>query len=199
MNADLGKILKLLVEALQPDLRKYLRLSLVGKVTKADPDAYTVEVSVPGGLVLPDVPVSALFAQDGYGIWALPEIGAEVVVSFEEGDLTRPYVEAPTWRQNKPPSGYRAGMIAIVDRMKQEVRIDPEQGTITVKGKAKVIVDAPVIEIGEGAAEAMVKGTTLAGLLKGHTHGFNPTSQTVLISPDLQSLDTALSTKAKVL
>ena len=81
--------LKRLVEGMHPDLRPFFRPSLLGKVVAVDDDNYRVDVVVGGdeeageqGLALPDVPVASLFAQDGYGIWALPEVDAEVTVSF---------------------------------------------------------------------------------------------------------------------
>lgn len=225
MSGDLGKVLKELVEVVQPDLWRYLRFSLLGEVTQVDEAAYAVEVSVPEGPTLPDVPVNSLFAQDGYGIWALPEVGAEVVVSFEDGDLTRPYVEAPTYRNNKPPSGYRAGAIAIVDRQNQVIAIDPDQGSITITANTKVVIQAQQVEItgqgqtkivtpsaviespsiqlgGAGAVDQAIKGTTAVPLLLSHMHKVavdETGAMTALPSEDLATLPMTLSQAVKVL
>ena len=79
----LSESVKALVEQVQPDLKQHMRLSLQGKVVAVYEDEYRVDVVVgaePDSLSLPMIPVNSLFAQDGYGVWALPEIGAEVSV-----------------------------------------------------------------------------------------------------------------------
>ena len=103
-NRTLTDALKMLIENMHPNLQTSMRLSLLGKVVKVYEDEYHVDVVIgddPDILALPDIPVNSLFAQNGYGVWALPEIDAEVTVSFYEGDVTKPYVEAPIFYNNK--------------------------------------------------------------------------------------------------
>ena len=38
------------------------------------------------------------------GLWALPEVGDEVVVAFENGDVSRPFVVGSLWDGKKPPT-----------------------------------------------------------------------------------------------
>ena len=149
-RGDLASELRALIEGLHPDLRPYFRPSLLGKVVAVhdddtDPDTYyRVDVVVgpePGrhsdesdeqGLSLPQVPVASLFAQDGYGIFALPEVGAEVTVSFHDGDVTRPYVESPIFYGNKAPAGFTSGTIAIRGKQGQKIEMKPGVNEIVV-------------------------------------------------------------------
>jgi len=42
------------------------------------------------------------------GLWALPEIGDEVVVAFEEGDPRNPMVLGSLWNGKRPPTSASA-------------------------------------------------------------------------------------------
>ena len=144
-RGDLAGELKKLVEGLHPDLRSYFRPSLLGKVVAvhdddSDPDSYyRVDVVVGAdedsdeqGLSLPMVPVASLFAQDGYGIFALPEVGAEVTVSFHDGDVTQPYVESPIFYGNQAPAGFTSGTIAIRGKNGQKIEMKPDVNEIVL-------------------------------------------------------------------
>lgn len=156
-GGTLTDALRQLIEALKPDLRAFSRPSRLGKVVAVDTANYRVDVVIGGNetddtLALSSVPVSALFAQDGYGVWALPEEGAEVTVSFHDGDVTQPYVEAPIYFRNLAPDGeYATGTIAIRGKMGQELILDPGTDKVTIK-TAKVLIgtEAP----GDSAAVA---------------------------------------------
>jgi len=144
-RGDLAMELKKLVEGLHPDLRAFFRPSLLGKVVAvhdddSDPDTYyRVDVVVGAdeesgeqGLSLPNVPCASLFAQDGYGVFALPEVGAEVTVSFHDGDVTKPYVEAPIFYGNAAPPGFTSGTFAIRGKQGQKIELKP--GTNEIVG-----------------------------------------------------------------
>jgi hypothetical protein len=155
-RATLADTLKQLVEAVRPDLRAFFRPSLLGKVVAVHEDEYRVDVVVgeteeDEGLALPKVPVSSLFAQDGYGVWALPEVGAEVTVSFHDGDVTQPYVEAPGYFTGAAPSGYSTGTIAIRGKHGQEVIIHPDADKVTIRS-SQILVDGQVLLGGSGAS-----------------------------------------------
>jgi len=139
--------LRRLVEGLHPDLRPFVRPSLLGKVVAVDDEAYRVDVVVGAdeeageqGLALPQVPVASLFAQDGYGVWALPEVGAEVTVSFHDGDVTQPYVEAPIFFRNAAPGGFTSGTIAIRGKQGQKIELKPGSSEIVLSaGSVKLV------------------------------------------------------------
>jgi hypothetical protein len=143
-RGTLATELKKLIEGLHPDIRAFFRPSLLGKVVAvhdddSDPDTYYRMDVVVGagpstalrageengeqGLSLPNVPCASLFAQNGYGVWALPEVGAEVTVSFHDGDVTRPYVESPLYYGNKAPPGFRSGTFAIRGKHGQKIEL----------------------------------------------------------------------------
>jgi hypothetical protein len=146
-RSDLAAVLKQVVEGLHPDLRRFFRPSLLGKVVAVDDENYRVDVVVGGneeldepGLALPQVPVASLFAQDGYGIWALPEVGAEVTVSFHDGDITQPYVESPIFFRNAVPAGFTTGTIAIRGKQGQKVELKPGSNEIVLSaGSVKLV------------------------------------------------------------
>lgn len=155
--------LKHLVEALAPDLRPALRLALVGRVIAVKADAYRVDVSVggdedtgAGGLVLPDVPVATPFAQSGYGLFALPEVGAEVTVSFHEGDVTQPYVEGSLYRDGQSPA-CRSGELTLLGKKGQIFRLSAESNTAKLSAEAAEI-SAPTTTI--AAKTASLRATT---------------------------------------
>lgn len=142
-RADIGDALKTLIESISPDLRKAFRPSLVGKVVEVHEDDYRVDVVIGqdpdtglGGLALPGVPVNAAFAQNGYGLWALPEIDAEVTVSFHDGDVTQPYVESPIYFRNQAPGGFSTGTIAIVGKQGQKIEVRPDRNEIVLRAGA---------------------------------------------------------------
>jgi uncharacterized protein involved in type VI secretion and phage assembly len=41
------------------------------------------------------------------GLWALPDVGDEVIVAFENGDISRPFVLGSLWDGKKPPTSTR--------------------------------------------------------------------------------------------
>lgn len=175
MSGDLGSVLKQLVEGMNPDLRKFFRPSLIGKVVAVHDAEYLVDVVVGGndteddpGLALPDVPVASLFAQDGYGIWALPEVDAEVTISFHNGDVTQPYVESPIYFKNSgSPQGFTTGTIAIRGKQGQKLEFKPATNEIVLSAASvKIVSTDKRQEAIEGDQPVRVNGsraTTVAG------------------------------------
>ena len=166
-RGDLAAELKRLVEGLHPDLRAFFRPSLLGKVVAVDDDNYRVDVVVGAdedageqGLALSAVPVASLFAQDGYGIWALPEVDAEVTVSFHDGDVTRPYVESPLFYNNQAPAGFTTGTIAIRGKQGQKVELKPGTSEVIVSaGSLKLVATDKRQEHTSGNSSHIVKGS----------------------------------------
>jgi len=166
-RGDLATELKRLVEGLHPDLRPVFRPSLLGKVVAVDDDNYRVDVVVGAdedsgeqGLALPEVPVASLFAQEGYGIWALPEVDAEVTVSFHDGDVTKPYVEAPIFHGNKAPPGFTTGTIAIRGKQGQKIEMKPGNSEIVVSaGSLKLISTDKRQDHTSGDSAHIIKGS----------------------------------------
>jgi len=50
-------------------------------------------------------PVATLMAGGGRGSWIMPEIGDEVLVAFEQGDINHPFIIGFLWNgKDKPPA-----------------------------------------------------------------------------------------------
>ena len=63
------------------------------------------------------------------------------------------------------------GSIGVETSKGQSIRIDVN-GEITLTTRGKVKLDAPKVELGGRATEALIKGTTFQALFNGHTHPF---------------------------
>ena len=52
--------------------------------------------------------IATLMAGTNRGTWFIPDVGDEVVVAFEQGNLDRPYVLGSLWNSANPPPGTMA-------------------------------------------------------------------------------------------
>jgi phage protein D/phage baseplate assembly protein gpV len=129
--------------------------------------------------------VAAPMAGGGRGMFFLPEINDEVLVAFEQGDITRPYVLGALWNgQDKPPESNSDGQnnirliksrsghsvrfddtagsekIEIVDKSgENSVTIDTKSNTISIKSTQDVVIEAPRGKISLRAKSVEVKST----------------------------------------
>jgi phage baseplate assembly protein V len=113
--------------------------------------------------------IAVLMAGADRGTFFLPEIGDEVLVAFENGDIARPYVLGGLWNgQDKPPetnadgknnlrlvksrSGHLirlddsdgAEKIEIVDKSgSNSIVVDTANNAITITSAADITIDAP--------------------------------------------------------
>jgi len=134
--------------------------------------------------------VSQLHAGGGYGSVFVPEVGDEVLIAFVHGDMRFPIVLGGLYNGvDKPPTARtggrdqkiirtKAGHEVLLDDGEKQIRITTADGgtvtvtadgTITLKAP-KVIVEADGIDLGGGAAEPGVLGTTLLAEFAAHTH-----------------------------
>jgi uncharacterized protein involved in type VI secretion and phage assembly len=83
---------------------------LIGKVKDIDDPhgegTVRVEYSWMGGSnVQRPAPIVTLMAGNNRGSWFMPEVGDEVVVAFDRGDINQPYILGFLWNgEQKPPS-----------------------------------------------------------------------------------------------
>lgn len=128
----------------------------------------------------------APYAGEETGAYAIPPVGAGVWVEFEAGDVSRPIWVGCWWKSNKAPKdeGGAAAtpdlkivrsekglllalhddseIIALSDSSGANIlKIEVQQGNVTLKASTKVVVDAPQIEIVANAAHAAVFGDSL--------------------------------------
>jgi uncharacterized protein involved in type VI secretion and phage assembly len=113
--------------------------------------------------------VAVLMAGAGRGTFFLPEVGDEVLVAFEQGDIARPFVVGALWNgQDAPPESNADGKnnrrvvrsrsghlillddtegaekIEIIDRSGgNSVTIDTASNTITIAAGGDIRIEAP--------------------------------------------------------
>jgi uncharacterized protein involved in type VI secretion and phage assembly len=186
---------------------------------------------VESGWALPAAP----YAGNGIGIFAVPPAGSGVWIEFEAGDLSRPIWSGCWWAGDQLPkneTGTAAtppvkiirtekGLMVAFDDDAQTitvsdtdgsnlVTIDAQGGKVTVKGKSKVVVDAPKIELVDGSSHPAVFGDELKQYLQqlvqaisSHTHpgqvaGPYPVTPTPPSPPPQAPTPSLLSTKVTV-
>jgi phage protein D/phage baseplate assembly protein gpV len=106
-------------------------------------------------------------AGDGMGFYALPEIGEQVLVAFEHGDLSKPYILGSLWNDGNPPPERneddmnsrrviksRAGHTIVFDDTKlfeqlvikdgkgSSITLNAQDGSITISAQGKLRLEA---------------------------------------------------------
>jgi type VI secretion system (T6SS) baseplate-like injector VgrG len=151
--------------------------------------------AMPTGWASPCTPYSGTLA----GFFAVPLTGAGVWIEFEAGDPSRPVWVGGYWTAGKVPLAPQQatpqtttkllrsdlGLILALDDMAQTVTISDSlgtsqvvvsiaTGTVTLKGAARVVVDAPLIQDGgTAAAHPAVLGDQLISFLTTLVTTFN--------------------------
>ena len=94
------------------------------------------------------------YADDGQGLAILPEVGSQVVVAFEAGNLRRPYIVGAAWngRAALPHNPERANNIRILrSRANSKLEFDDTAGapkvTISTDAGHEVVLDEGTQEI----------------------------------------------------
>lgn len=145
-------------------------------------------VKVPA--VMGNVDVWALpcapYAGNNMGLYTMPKRGTGVWVEFEAGDPCYPIWVGCFWGDGEAPKTERGadaapplkilrseqGLLITLDDQEQvitlsdkdgnnQITIQIQQGKVTVKGTAKVVVEAPQIELVENATHPVVFGDLL--------------------------------------
>jgi uncharacterized protein involved in type VI secretion and phage assembly len=111
------------------------------------------------------------------GLWFMPEIGDEVLVAFENGDIRQPYVIGFLWNGQDPPPASDAAQRTVRTVSGHEILLDDTAGSekiaIRFKGDApSITLDANAIEIRFSdssaitlsAAELKIVNTTLVNI-----------------------------------
>lgn len=115
-------------------------------------------------------PPATLMAGGGRGSWFMPEIGDEVLVAFDQGDVNHPYIVGFMWNgASKPPStdphlrllqsvnghsiafydpaasGGDVGYLRISDAYGNVIQLS--NGQIAITGIASISINAPLVTI----------------------------------------------------
>lgn len=165
------------------------------------------------------------------GFFAVPEVNAGVWIEFEGGDLAFPIWVGTWWSSSELPESAtpdvkvlktKSGNKIILDDSSggqliqisddagnNLLKIDVQQGTVTVQADTKVVIEAPQIEIVQGASHPAVFGDSLLQYLnqlvstyQSHTHpgqmaGPLPVSPMPPTPPAQPPSSSLLSTKIK--
>ncbi|SFA78457.1 hypothetical protein SAMN05421688_0862 [Poseidonocella pacifica] len=144
----------------------------------------------------------APFTGDGMGQHTIPPVDAAVWIEFEAGDPSRPIWTGGWWGEGQVPKTNanapatppvkiirtETGLMVSMDDDGQVIdvsddsgtnllKIEVQRGQILLKGAAKVVVEAPQIELVENATHPVVFGDqllsylgNLVATLQSHTH-----------------------------
>lgn len=147
------------------------------------------------------------------GFYAIPSIGTSVFVEFEAGDTARPIWVGGLWNGGDVPVDERGttatpdvkimrseqGLLIAFHDDQQTIAIststganvltiDARRNTITIKAAAKVVVEAPAIELGANATHPGVLGDRLLDYLNQFVATFNSHTHPVTSAPPVPPL-----------
>jgi hypothetical protein len=198
-----------------------------GRITAFVPE---VLGEVPTGWALPCAPMAGASA----GFFSIPAPGSGVWIEFEAGDVDRPVWtggywaagEAPVTPPATPPTWQQktwrsvSGLTITLDDAGQKimladgtgenrVEISVLTGTVTVKGLARVVADAPMTHLGSAtAAHPLVHGdqlmiylNQLVAIFNAHVHvgemaiGVLPVTPAPPVGPMIPPSPSLISTK----
>jgi hypothetical protein len=183
----------------------------------------------PSSWALPCTP----YAGTGAGQFTIPPVGAGVWIEFEAGNVSRPIWAGCWWSTGEVPmdeNGTPAqpttkilrtdfGLILAMDDTAQTItlsdaaglnlmRIKVLEGTIQIQSAVKVVLEAPLIQHGQGAAHPAVFGdllltylNQLVGMFNAHVHpgelaaGFLPVTPAPPVPPFPPATPSLISTK----
>jgi len=157
--------LKKIIERIKPDIGLYVKQPIKGKVVAVQPDTYTCDVQPFDEThpVIPLVEILSVWATPITRLLALPTVDSFVIVGFLDGDNTKPFIQGFVTE-----TGFSNQF--LIESETSRIFLD-EDGTVTIESDTKVNVNAPEINLGESASEAVIKGNTFQSLFNAHTHG----------------------------
>jgi hypothetical protein len=176
----------------------------------------------------------APYAGDGVGLSTVPPIGARVWIEFEGGDPDYPIWSGGWWGEDELPKDEMgaggtpqlkilrseeglivalddsAGTITLSDsRGSNLVTIKVNEGGVRIAASAEIVVEAPRIELVDGAGHPLVFGdsllqylNTLVSLFNAHLHpgeladGHIPVTPAPPVSPFPPATPALLSTRS---
>jgi hypothetical protein len=184
---------------------------------------------VTSGWALPCAP----YAGTTSGFYAIPPIGAGVWIEFEAGDTSRPIWSGAWWATGEVPMDEQStpsqptrkilrsdfGLIVALDDAAQTITLSDAlgvnlmtvkvaQGTIEIRSAVRIVLEAPLIQHGQGASHPAVFGDQLLAYLNqlvtmfnAHIHpgelaaGFIPVTPAPPVPPFPPATPSLISTK----
>lgn len=142
--------------------------------------------------------VATFMARDGYGAYFMPEVGDEVVVGFELGDINQPVILGSLWSDKaKPPTQADTkasnNVRTIVSRSKHEITFDDTPGKEKIVIKSKGGLEITLEDTPPGKISIKTTGTiatsriVMDGVAWHHQHatGVGPSGPPVSVVPVL--------------
>jgi hypothetical protein len=164
--------LKKIIEMIRPDLSAYMRFPVEGKVVEVNVQEYTCDVQpVDASMsLLPKCRILSIWATDTTRIVVLPKVDDKVMVGFENGNHTRPYIQG--FFPDQGPEGLllieaEKARIKIDGQGKIEVQTDKDIEIVCVNCKVKASGNIDLGESGAGVITGGPKGTLPACFVTG--------------------------------
>ena len=120
-----------IIELIRPDLSNYMRYPVEGIVTAIDAESYTCDVQPLNAemSLLPRCRILSIWGTPTKRLVLLPAVESKVMVGFEDGDHTKPYI------QGFFPDQGPGDMLIIFEAEKARIRIN-ETGKIEIESIA---------------------------------------------------------------
>ena len=158
--------LKRLIEIVRPDLSAYMRFPVEGEVVAVDSAAYTCDVQPidPAMSLLPKCRVLSIWATNTMRIVMLPTVGDKVMIGFENGDHSRPYIQG--FFPGRGPEG-----LLLIEAERARIKID-QAGKIEIETDGDVEVSCVNCKV--NATGNIDLGENGAGIVTGGAMGTMP-------------------------
>jgi Type VI secretion system/phage-baseplate injector OB domain len=200
-----------------------------GRIKALVPD---VLGEVPSSWALPSAP----FAGTNAGLFTVPMVGSGVWIEFEAGDVSRPIWSGGWWAPGELPMDEKSspplpttkilrsdlGLLVALDDLTQTLTLSDAlglnlmtiqvlEGTIKIQSAVRVVLEAPLIQHGQGAAHPATYGDQLLAylnqlvtLFNSHVHpgelaaGMLPVTPAPPVPPFPPATPSLISTKVLV-
>ena len=150
-----------IIEMIRPDLSNYMRYPVEGLVISLDAENYTCDVQPlnENKTLLPRCRILSVWGTPSKRLVFLPAVNSKVMVGFEDGDHTKPYI------QGFFPDQGPCEMPIVLESENARITIDVE-GKIEIESDIDVEITCANckvnasgnIELGEGGAGVITSG-----------------------------------------
>lgn len=135
-----------------------------GIIDSYDPKAHAVKVKMqPEGILSGWIPIATQNVGGGHGLMVGPEIGAQVVVGFLEGDVEAPFLMGRIFSDQERPPQVASGDVLIKHKDGHVITI--ANGAITATHQ-----DGTTMSLKDGAITAAAPDGTLAKVMNGKVY-----------------------------
>ena len=151
---------------IRPNLSAYMRFPVEGEVVAVDPAAYTCDVQPvdPTMSLLPKCRVLSIWGTKTTRIVILPTVGDKVMIGFENGDHTKPYIQG--FFPDQGPEG-----VLLVEAERARIKVDQE-GKIEIQTEVDIEVTCENCKV--NASGNIDLGENGAGVVTGGPAGTLP-------------------------